>query len=375
LTAIKSYLYKPLTKVNKWLLAMNVCCVFISIIAMLAPYVSPQTWALPAIFNLGFTYIYIANVLFMLLWIIQIHGLFFLSCIVLIVGFSATQNIIGTNLLHTKVSNNANKLRIMSYNVKVFDLYNWTHNTETRLDILSTLLDNKADVINLQEFYTSPTAPHHNHDTLLETTGYFAHLKITKVANNNDYFGIVTYSKFPIINTGVIEFEKNANNIAIFTDVVVNEKDTLRLYNCHLQSVHFKKTDFKFLQQLRNGIADTNYNTNLNSIYSRLTLAYSKRAAQVEQLKAAIKTSPYRVVLTGDCNDVPNSYTYKNLTNAGLIDAFIERGFGFGKTYTASFPPLRIDYIMHSNTLKCSQFDILPSKASDHYPIVAELEL
>lgn len=372
---LKTYLTQPLTKVNKWLLFFNLCCIVATAVAMLAPYVSAQVWAMPAMANIVFPYLYITNIVFVVLWLLQLQKYSALSMVVLIMGFSSARNNVAVNFKTEIVKKqNATYLTIMSYNVKVFDLYNWTHNTQTRLEIINTIVENKADIINLQEFYTSPIKPHTNHDTLMAALGYYAHLRITKVVNN-DYFGIVTYSRFPIVNTGVVEFEKNANNIAIYTDVVLNNNDTVRVYNCHLQSVHLTKTDFNFLHQLKNGIPDTNYNQNINSIYGRLALAYRKRALQVEQLTQAIRECKYKVVLTGDCNDVPNSYTYTHLINSGLKDAFLAKGFGFGKTFVAPLLPLRIDYVLHSPTIHCVGFDMLPSKASDHYSMVAELEL
>lgn len=352
----------------------NVCVSIVTALAMLAPYISAQVWALPAMCNIAFPYLYIANIVFVVLWLLQLQKYSVLSAIVLMIGFSNVRNNVAVNLKHEIAKKqNATYLKIMSYNVKVFDLYNWTKNTQTRVEIINTIVENKADIINLQEFYTSPIAPHNNHDTLMTALGYYANLRITKVVNS-DYFGIVTYSKFPIVNTGVIEFEKKANNIAIYTDVVVNNNDTIRIFNCHLQSVHLTKTDFNFLRHLKNGIPDTNYNNNIHSIYGRLALAYRKRILQVEQLTQAIRECTYKVVLTGDCNDVPNSYTYTQLINSGLKDAFIAQGFGFGKTFAAPLLPLRIDYVLHSPTIKCVDFEILSSKASDHYSILTELE-
>lgn len=368
-------LSKPLTKANKWLLVLNVCCVVITVLAMLAPFVSAQLWAVPALLNIVFLYLYIANAVFVLLWLLQLHWLSSVSILVLIMGFAGVKNSIAITIKSVKPSYAGTTLRIMSYNVKVFDLYNWSHNTETRVEILSTLLENKADIINLQEFYTSTISPHRNHDSIMSATGYYANLRITKTVNEKDYFGIVTYSRYPIVNTGTVEFEENANNIALYTDVVVSNKDTVRVYNCHLQSVHFKKTDFLFLSQLKNGSADTNYDKNINSIYSRLALAYSKRVTQVELLAKSISESPYKVILTGDCNDVPNSYTYCKLINTGLKDAFLEKGFGFGKTFTTTALPLRIDYVLHSKQINCTRFEVLHTQGSDHYPIVAEVKL
>ena len=51
------------------------------------------------------------------------------------------------------VPENALSLKIMSYNVRLFDLYNWTKNEKTRDQILTFLKEEDADVICFQEYY------------------------------------------------------------------------------------------------------------------------------------------------------------------------------------------------------------------------------
>jgi endonuclease/exonuclease/phosphatase family metal-dependent hydrolase len=88
---------------------------------------------------------------------------------------------------------------------------------------------------------------------------------------------------------------------------------------------------------------------------------------------ASINTCHYPIILCGDFNDTPASYSY-NLLCKNLKDAFIERGTGFGKTYAGKFPQFRIDYILHSKELRCTDYIRSDETFTDHYPITAYLK-
>ena len=63
-----------------------------------------------------------------------------------------------------------------------------------------------------------------------------------------------------------------------------------------------------------------------------------------------MKESPYPIIVCGDFNDTPLSFTYKKI-KSNLIDSFTISGSGIGDSYV-KIPMLRIDYIMHDNKFK-----------------------
>ena len=83
-----------------------------------------------------------------------------------------------------------------------------------------------------------------------------------------------------------------------------------------------------------------------------------------------MESSPYPVIVAGDFNDTPVSYTYR-VMRRGLNDAFVEAGYGAGFTYSGKYPPNRIDYILYSDGIDCIDFDIVKVRYSDHYPVIA----
>jgi endonuclease/exonuclease/phosphatase family metal-dependent hydrolase len=97
--------------------------------------------------------------------------------------------------------------------------------------------------------------------------------------------------------------------------------------------------------------------------------ATAMRAEQAEQLRAHILSSPHPVIVCGDFNDTPNSYTYHHIA-AGLTDAFEEKGFGLGTTFGGALPMLRIDYLLTDPGIRVHDCRVVrDTEWSDHYPV------
>ena len=58
-----------------------------------------------------------------------------------------------------------------------------------------------------------------------------------------------------------------------------------------------------------------------------------------------------------------------------MQDAFIKKGFGVGRTFSSLSPTLRIDYIFADDHFRIDQFKRIAKKSSDHYMLVADIEL
>lgn len=297
-----------------------------------------------------------------------------------ILGFSlAAGNIQFIPKKTPETINKENLVKVLSYNVRLFDLYNWTENIESRKNIVGLIKTMDADIICLQEFYSSLGKGFNNVDTLLKyQDANFFHIEYTQMLYKRDFYGIATFSKYPIVNKGTLEFKKSLSNVCIFTDIKVN-KDTIRVYNMHLQSFRFDKRDYEFIENLQNmdEIKDLREEEQLEGtkhILKRLKLGFKKRAAQTDLIAEHIKSSPYPVIVCGDFNDTPSSYVYRKIKGK-LNDAFIESGRGFGTTYTGPFPEFRIDYILHDEYFDSYEYRTVRKKYSDHYPVSCYINL
>lgn len=98
------------------------------------------------------------------------------------------------------------------------------------------------------------------------------------------------------------------------------------------------------------------------------------RAEQADLIAKHIKNCNYPVILCGDFNDVPMSYTYHTIANS-LTDAFRKSGNGVGATYTGTYMPFRIDFILYSKGLKAVDYKTGNISLSDHYPVSSTLQV
>ena len=110
------------------------------------------------------------------------------------------------------------------------------------------------------------------------------------------------------------------------------------------------------------------------NIISKFKRGFLRRQLQAEKIRTEIDKSPYPVIVTGDFNDVPNSYAYHTI-GKGLNNAFAEKGSGLGRTFSGISPVLRIDNIFADKKMDVLQFQLIKKKLSDHFPILADLQM
>lgn len=79
-------------------------------------------------------------------------------------------------------------------------------------------------------------------------------------------------------------------------------------------------------------------------------------------------------VLVGDLNAQPHDPEIALLRQAGFVDAMAGIGPSPAYTYPSENPTLRIDYILVSPDLKVKDIRVTASNASDHLPVVAEID-
>ncbi len=182
----------------------------------------------------------------------------------------------------------------------------------------------------------------------------------------NTYAGI--YSKHPIVNKGVINFSQPFQK-CLWADIVI-QKDTIRFYTTRLAPNRFDgKIPLTLDQEAHENIGFKKM-VGIFLHYQPFTLERVKEAALI---RAHQQTSPYPSIISGDLNDVPQTFMYATIT-ADLKDTFLEAGKGFGGTHGGPIPSLRIDYILVDQSFKVRQHQILTEAFSDHYMLEATLQ-
>lgn len=364
-------------KKRSWLRMLILLVNWLVLIALLISYFSPvtppETNVIPALLALLYPALLLANILFVVYWIIRWKYYFLFSLIAILIGYSAFFKTFSFNA-EKSVDVYDDALKVLSYNVRIFDYYNWKGNQNffIRNSVFDFVNHQQADVVSFQEFF-------HGSEKSFPTLGPFLqnseaknyHVDYVIQRGDSKHFGLATFTRFPIVGRGKIRFEGETANSGIFSDVVF-EGDTLRVFNFHLESVKFSKADYQFVKELAEPNTITGSNTKI--ILSKLSRAFKSRAAQADVVARYIQESPYPVIVCGDFNDTPLSYVY-NTVAEGLNDAFLESGAGTGASFAGGIPLLRIDYILHSKTLEAFHFERQTVDYSDHYPISAYFKI
>jgi endonuclease/exonuclease/phosphatase family metal-dependent hydrolase len=347
------------------ILIFNWIAILLLGLGFLAGKISPQHASILVIFGLGFHVLATLNLVFVIFWVFFRKYYFLYSLLALLAVYKPLTNTFNL-ALKKETFKKSSSFSLLSYNVKVFDLYNWRKNKQSRNEIFSFVRSLSPDIACFQEYFNTSTHYFPVHDSLIHNQKFkYSHIFYSDQLPNGHNFGIATYSKFPIVNKANISFG-NTHNLAIASDIKI-KKDTLRIINCHLESVKFLKEDYVFMDSLP-ALSDEKRIKGAKGIVKRLKNAATIRANQIQLIRKYIENSPYPVMLCGDFNDVPASYTYQKLSE-GLNDSFQKAPWGLNGTYPRFFPPLRIDFILYQETLSCEQFKLFKTNLSDHYPV------
>jgi len=329
----------------------------------LAVHISPGDFSIPAFFGLAYPYLLLINIILVVIWAMLLRYEAFISAVIIAIGFTHFSNYIKL----TKPSGDkTNTFKVLSYNVRLFNYFE-NNGTNSEKKIVDFLKVQKADIICLQEFF-GLGIPAQKESAFKEALGekYYSHIKVLGNGKNR-FYGIATFSKYPIIRKGEI-IHPGSSSLSIYTDILIG-KDTIRIYNNHLQSFRLMKMERSFIEEMT-ASDDKETMGEVKSIFAGLKKGFIRRSLQAQVVKDNIDRSPFPVIVAGDFNDTPVSYAYRKIRK-GLNDSFVNSGYGAGFTYRGNYPPNRIDYILYGKSLNNSYFEILRIKYSDHYPIIA----
>ena len=333
---------KKLSLIDKLLYFLNSLFATLLLLSYLLPYVSPKTIPLFAILSLLVPILLFINLAFVIYWLIKFKKQCILSGFILLIGWFFTNPLY--KLTESKSSLN-DDVKVMSYNVRMFNHWKWIDDENIAKKINNFISDKSPDILLFQEHYTS------------EKISLDYPYKYIKTKNEKAHFGLAIYSKFPIINQGSLDLKDTSNNI-IFVDFI-RKKDTIRVYNLHLQSLQLNTNKENFGQE------------NSEKLIAKLKERFKKQAEQTKVFLVHEKTWKGKKIVAGDFNNTSYSWVYSQISK-DKKDTFIEAGKGFGKTFNYWFP-MRIDFILTDKNAIVNKFSSYSEKNSDHFPILSKI--
>lgn len=342
-------------------------------IGMLAGQTDPRDDIWIAFAGLGYPFLLVGNLLFVLFWFLRrrfIFGVVTLAFIAL--GWNtltATYQFFGDE--GSTAKDNEQYVRMMTYNVHQFKKYGENNDISTRDQIIKVIEDQSPDVICFQEFFTRRKGEYDLIDSVKKRLKLKHYYFVPSVDNNYEAAGLAIFSRYPIKDKGKVSFGEFAGNGSIYADIDVKGQ-VFRIYNVHLQSISFQKEDYDYIDKVAKKMGPE-YKSS-RRIASMLKAAFERRSAQVNMMKSEMQHCKLPFVIAGDFNDTPASYCVTQITSS-LKNTFKEKGSGFGKTYNGAFPNFQIDYIAATKDFDVINHHISKDKLSDHFPVRSDLRL
>jgi endonuclease/exonuclease/phosphatase family metal-dependent hydrolase len=361
---------------KRFFIYTNVAVVIFFLLACLAPYLNPQKWWFISFLGLGFPFLLSLVIGFLFGWLILKKRLALLSFIALLIGFKSISVFYA---FHSPGAFTYKKepgtIRIVSWNVARFIEMKRNNNkgSQKRLQMMELIKQQDADILCFQEFFHSFDSTYYpNIDYICNNFNYPYWYYSHDVDGDKHYTGSIIFSRFPILDSGMIRYPRPTLPDALMhADIKVNE-DTIRVYTTHLQSLQFGKDDYERISKIKD--AEDGIVSNSKTIFSKVKWGIINRSIQSNIIGQVLQDSPYPVLFCGDLNDIPNSYTYFKV-KGDMQDAFLKKGFGIGRTFSALSPTLRIDYIFADKHFMIRQFNRIVKRYSDHYMLVSDIQL
>ena len=338
------------------LIAANVVAALLLAASYVSAYIPPDRWWFPAFLCLSYPVFLAINFVFIVFWMIVKPRFMVLSLVVVLSGAGFFNRYVR---FRGKTAE-GDGIKVLSFNVNHFQGDKKYSPAAAASKIIDFIDEQDADIVCFQEVRLN----RNDIFNLRETVNRLENVNHYQYARSSSTYGSVTMTRYPIISMGEIRFD-DTRNITIFTDIVIDD-DTVRVFNVHLQSYLIDPSSYSVIDSL--DLSEGKGIRELREIGGKIKTASAMRAEQVRKIRENIDSSPYKVVVCGDFNDTPVSYSYQKI-RGDLKDAFVESGRGVGRTYVGKLPSFRIDYILHSREFDSFNFKTIGFRISDHLPI------
>ncbi|HNQ27998.1 MAG TPA: endonuclease/exonuclease/phosphatase family protein, partial [Aquaticitalea sp.] len=271
---------KKLKLLDKLVFIVNIVFAILLLLSYILPYFEPKKFALLSVLSLTVPLLIIVNVLFFTYWLLKAKRQLLLSAIVLLVGYGYLTSLY--KFTASKTIDDGNDFSVMNYNVRLFNVFKWIPEEGIDKKIVAFVNEKQPDILSIQEY---------RRDEDIRLDGYY---KFEVISGEKVKNGQAIFSKFPIVNSGSIEFKNTYNNV-IFIDVIKGS-DTIRVYNVHLQSM---KID-------ANGDALTKESS--ENLFRKVSNTFTMQQSQTELFLQHKNKCPYKMIICGDFNNTAYSY-------------------------------------------------------------------
>lgn len=330
----------------------------LSIFAFFSGKIDPANNMFAAYIALGKPILVAINAILLIYWLIRLRYWLWMPLVGLAVNY---QYIASMYQIYnpTKYANES-RLKVLTYNVHSFGN-----------EITGFSAKEFADIMNKEEVDVACFQEYRGNGDFTGKDLYDTYSKTFPYSYIPEEKSQAIYSRYPIKQSQIIEFP-NTNNSAIWVDLDINGM-TIRVINVHMQTTSFDRMRSKAAQA--RGARDEEREEEIYLEYTdNLKENMIRRTEQAKLISSLVSATEYPVILCGDFNDTPGTFTYETLKR-NLKDGFITAGEGYAATYRGFYNLLRIDYLFHSPLLEGIKYRVMPYDMSDHNPVYLEVGL
>lgn len=358
------------------LLLINIFFAILLLSTKLIPHTNPYQYTLLGLFGLFTPVLVIIQIVFIIIWLVT-KKFFYIIIPVLVIWLSwdvFSVCVAGNFSAKQDFSKSKNNFSVLSYNVRLLDLYHWNDDKNTRAQMIDFFKSKNASVLCLQEFYSSNDSVGINNIKAIKEACHYEYIAEcnTHVLKRGKW-GSIIFSHLPIVNPKNFEIDVQGSNLLQKVDIAI-QKDTITIFNVHLKSNKFSAKEAALVNKTElPSITDSTVEQS-KSIFSKLQDNAVNRGLEADIISTIIDQNEKPSLLCGDLNDIPSSYVYFTLRGKHK-DVFLEKGLGLGKTYRNTIPVLRIDYMFHDEKIGLLGYEKFNVPYSDHEPIMANFSI
>ncbi len=360
------------------LLCLTVLMALLLLASACGGYVNPNSYSFFSFLTLGLPVILTINFVIMLAWLVALRWRYALiSFAAIVLSWGSVRMVFPLNVFSSSVkATPENSLRVLTFNVMNFGPYDPSNHTPSASMLY--ILDQDADVVLLQE-----GSQERNYMKLSNVEMMAGELEEKYPYHSDGRHDLVILSKFPytVINDSTLmnspgsikSHDPEYRYYARGYDLLLPNGRQLRLINLHLHSMGLNDSDRELYMNITQNNIDSEkeFRKIKSSLYNKLAATFKFHAHEAQMVRKFLDKSPQNVVLCGDFNDTPASYSYRTVRGDDMSDAFVDCGFGFKHTFHDKRMYFKIDHIMYRGDLEAVEWRRDKAGDSDHYPQVA----
>lgn len=327
-------------------------------------------WTIPAMMTLILPWLATATLVITIVWFCFkkiLPGC--LGIVAILASWSPISNVapFGTS---KKPTPGAQTFTIMTYNM----IHGWDqeHKKADRNRTIDYIMKTNADIVCLQEVQKLSIGG----DITKFTQEQYNELKKQypyEVGDPN--LDMKVLSKYPVVFEKGYSYIDGTFDKKRYTFYKFNiNGHPLMVINVHLMSFMLTEKERKIVTGVHSFETAKESFVELKGMRDKLHKGFKKRKTDVDILRNTINKLKGPLIICGDFNDVPESYAYRLLKGTDMKDAYVETGFGPLVTYNQHAFWFHLDQILYRGDLKALNIRKGNTKASDHYPVIAEFE-